>query len=242
METKKIRLGNDIRLKIQLALTKSTDYVNIQSLRAIFVNRTLKDKLKAEYKNKNRFIGRFPIEPFVDEYEPTKHDINCSGLPRYRAFVVNQYNGFGLHPDWKKCCPVREMPITEYQSEVTHTADRRVVSLLFPAEAQLYTGVYDLIVIARIIDPRFKNNVRTVTADYKGIFELVKDSEAGIDSPIQIEIDNNNDPDDPNGEYPSEDVYVISGSYSDDNIQLKRTDKGVVDIDISPITSWYEGE
>lgn len=233
---KKIRLGNDVRLKIQLALTESTDHANIQHLRAIFVNSTLKEKLRKEYKKKNRFFSRFPHEPFMDEYCPSEYNINCSGYPRYKAIVANQYNGFGVYPDWKKCSPVKEMPITEYQSEVTSTVDRRVVSLLFPAEAQMYEGVYDLIVTARINAPGFKGNTRTVTADYKNLFELVRDSETGIDSPVQIEINNNAD------ENPLEDVYVVAGSYTDDNIKLKRNDRGVVNIDVSPITSWYEGE
>ena len=34
-----------------------------------------------DWKNKSRFIGRFPIEPFTDEYLPTAYDINSSGYP-----------------------------------------------------------------------------------------------------------------------------------------------------------------
>ena len=67
----KIRIGNDVKLQVNLSLGEGVDYTNIQSMRAIFVNATLKEKLEKEYIKKNRFIGRFPIEPFVDESTPT---------------------------------------------------------------------------------------------------------------------------------------------------------------------------
>ena len=107
----KIRLGNDIRLKVQLTYGEE-DYANIQSAQAFFINTTLKNKLKEEYKKKNRFIGRFPIEPFVNEFEPSAYNINSAGYPRYRAFVSNRYNGFGVKPCWKEDAPVKDSDIT----------------------------------------------------------------------------------------------------------------------------------
>ena len=85
----KIRIGNDVKLQVSLSLGEGVDYTNIQSMRAVFVNTTLKEKLEKEYIKKNRFIGRFPIEPFVDEYTPNAYCINSNGNPRYHVRVYN---------------------------------------------------------------------------------------------------------------------------------------------------------
>jgi len=78
---------------------------------------------------KNRFIGRFPIEPFVDEFEPTSFNINCSGVPHTRIFAVNEYSGFGWKPDWKRSMPIRQLPEVEYQSKVVRTVDPSIISV-----------------------------------------------------------------------------------------------------------------
>jgi hypothetical protein len=83
----KIRIGNDISLKIQLTFGDSSS-ANVLSAEAFFVNTTLKNKLEREYKKKNRFIGRFPIEPFTNEFEPSEYCINSTGFPKYKAFVI----------------------------------------------------------------------------------------------------------------------------------------------------------
>lgn len=232
----KIRIGNDVKLQVSLSLGDEIDYTNIQSMRAIFVNTTLKEKLEKEYIKKNRFIGRFPIEPFVDEYTPNAYCINSNGNPRYHVRVYNQYNGFGVKPNWDKCLPIGEMPVLEYQAEVMHTQDPQIVKVLFPAEVQKYLGVYDLVIVANVYEPGFKGNIRTITVDLKNAFELVSSSsEADINDPVQIEINNTSDTE------PQQDIYIVSGSYSNNNIQLRRNDNGVVSFDIQPV-NWYEGD
>jgi hypothetical protein len=64
----KVRIGNDIRLQVQLTCGELRDTVNILSVKAVFVNKTLKEALRKEYKKKNRFMHRFPIEPFTNEF------------------------------------------------------------------------------------------------------------------------------------------------------------------------------
>lgn len=84
----KIRIGNDIRLKLHLSFSGDEDKtVNIKSLKVFFINTTLKEKFEKEYIKKNRFVGRFPIEPFLDEFEPTAFAINSGGFPNYYAIV-----------------------------------------------------------------------------------------------------------------------------------------------------------
>lgn len=236
METTKIRKGNDIRLKIQLRFANEEEYANIQSLRAIFINTTLKEKFEKEYIKKNRFIGRFPIEPFVKEFEPCEYNIHSTGHGIYRAFVHNPYCGFGLKPNWKKCLPIGDVNMTTYYAEITNTKDPYTKIVEFPAEAQLYDGVYQLVLVAKIADAGYKNNLRTVTINNNNVFELVSDSEeSGVENPVQIEIINQSSVE------PLQDVYVVAGSYSDDTVHLHRNDNSVVDVDVSPITSWYEG-
>lgn len=95
--------------------------------------------------------------------------------------------------------------------------------------------MYDLVIVANVYEPGFKGNIRTITVDLKNAFELVSSSsEADINDPVQIEINNTSDTE------PQQDIYIVSGSYSDNNIQLKRNDNGVVSFDIQPV-NWYEG-
>ena len=231
----KVRKGNDIRLKVQL--TYENGEANVHFAKAIFVNRTLKDNLVNEYQKKTRFIGRFPTEPFVNEFEPSEYNINsCGQYPKYKAFVVNQYNGFGVRPNWKKCAPIKDVNITEYCGKVYHTTAFDTIEALFPGEAQLYSGVYDLIVIADVFDNGYDGNKRTVTTRLNNVFELVDDSmdqEDITDNPVKIEIVNTEDTEN------VPDTYIIGGQYDNNSIRLTRNDSGVIDINVAPISGWY---
>lgn len=232
----KIRIGNDIRLKIQLTFGDSSS-ANVLSAEAFFVNTTLKNKLEQEYKKKNRFIGRFPIEPFTNEFEPSEYCINSTGFPKYKAFVMNSYNGIGLRPNWKNVAPIKEMEYTVYRTGISRTVDPSIVVVTLPASAQLYEGEYELVVTAKVFDQGYANNERTVTANYKNVFELVSDSQAeSVDNPVQIDIINTSD------EGNTNDIYVIAGRYDNNSIHLSRNDNTAVNIDISPITEWYDGD
>lgn len=241
----KIRIGNDIRLNVRYNLGKPSDYANVQSVQAILVNTDMKDKYKSEYKKKNRFIGRFPIEPFVDEFTPSPYNINCSGYYRNKMFVYNEYRGFGTRPNWNKCFPTRQLPNFEYQCEVMRTTDPTTVSIIFPASVQEFLGKYEIILSIKIYTPGFKNNVRTIAANIKDVFELVDDSTIAIDNPVQIEVNGDSDvdllPDDMDV---PKDVYIVTGSYNDDNnkIELNRNDGRVVTVDVGSIGGWYEGD
>jgi len=41
---------------------------------------------------------------------------------------------------------------------------------------------------------------------------------------------------------PKEDIYVMGGVYNDKTVHLKRNDSTIINVDISPITDWYEGQ
>lgn len=239
----KVRIGNDIKLKVQLTFGEDTDMLNINSAKAILVNTTLKEKLEREFKKMHRFFGRFPIEPFVDEFEPSAYNIHSTGYPKYRAIIPNPYKGFGVYPDWKNVFPIKDINVTVYHAEVKRISPDTIV-VMFPAEAQLYPGEYSLIVKAKIQDPGYKHGERTVCANYNNMFEIVSDTEDADETGIHIidqpaVIDVVEDPDQ------QEDVYVAGGTYNNGVIRLQRNDNGVVDIDVtelSDIASWYEND
>lgn len=93
-----------------------------------------------------------------------------------------------------------------------------------------------MVIIAQVLDPGYKNNLRTITINYNNVFEIVKDSKDATDSPVQIEINSDSNLNQ------LQDVYVVSGQYSDNDVRLRRNDNSVINVDVSPITSWYEGD
>jgi hypothetical protein len=95
--------------------------------------------------------------------------------------------------------------------------------------------VYDIVVVANIADSGYDNGSRTITADYKNAFELVDNSQQeGVISPIGIEV---NDV----FTHFNDDLYVVSGEYSDDSIILTRNDSETIGINV-PKTGWIEDE
>lgn len=238
-ESKSINNFEETSYNFEVTYERIKSLQHIINARAFFVNNTLKEKIEKEYIKKNRFIGRFPIEPFVDEFQPTAHNINNIGFPKYRAFVHNEYKGFGVHPDWKRCFPFGDVNITIYESKIEYKGNNSEdIIVTFPAYAQKYPGEYSLIVIGEVYDEGYSCNKRTITVNRNNIFELVKDTdEQDLDKPVMIEINN------VENQTEQKDIYVVAGKYDNDAIHLNRTDPGVVDIDISPISGWYvEGE
>lgn len=190
----KIRIGNDIRLDVTLINSKVDDNVNIKSIKAYIINTTLENKRVEEAKNKTRFISRFPVEPYVDAYNSTAYDIKSAGYPTWHAFpqnyVYGSYAGFGLHPDWRdKYKPMPKHNLSEFCAPVKATEQSNVVQVYFPAECQLYTGDYKIVIVAKIYEPGYSpNNLKTVTMDYENVFTLVNTSEEGIDSEVTLNV------------------------------------------------------
>lgn len=190
---KKIRIGNDIRLRINLLNMKGIDTINIKSIKVYIIN-TSREKEKADkIANCTKFVSRFPCEPHHPAFEPSAYDLNLAGLPRYYAYPEHHchyfYHGFGLHPDWSHIYPVKNcINDTEFIAPVQATEYKDQVYAYFPANNQLYCGVYKIVVVARIYQPGYGlDNLRTITMDYNNIFRLVDDS-TGINSDVTIEI------------------------------------------------------
>ena len=190
---KRIRIGNDIRLRINLLNMKGIDTINIKSIKVYIIN-TSREKEKADkIANCTKFISRFPCEPHHPAFEPSAYDLNLAGLPRYYAYPEHHchyfYHGFGLHPDWSHIYSVENCTNdTEFIAPVQATEYKDQVDAYFPANNQLYCGVYKIVVVARIYQPGYGlDNLRTITMDYNNIFRLVDDS-TGTNSDVTIEI------------------------------------------------------
>lgn len=301
METKKIRIGNDIRLAVDLRQyvgggnylrerevynpedtgyenidnnpfvnkqyevyypdqygsqsgngASTTTYaaasteVSIRSVKAILVNTTMWEKILKDLRNKTRFIDRFPIEPRLRAFHSTPYDICNSGYPIWRAMPV--YPGFGInHPIGEMYKKRPWFNDAEYRARVTATDQQHVVEVHFPAEHQRYTGTYKLIIVAKLYAPGFNDqNLKTVTVDVPGVFELVGTSAEGYDTGIEINVNTIIDKlpsgsgsnDDPVVGF--DDIYVNDGSVYDNTLLLNRSDDSDVDIDLSSITGWYD--
>jgi hypothetical protein len=165
-----------------------------------------------------RYISRFPAEPHHHAYHGTPYDLCHCGHPTFHVHpvaVVAPYIGFGVHPHtfdpfhnhlwgyddmmdlhgrmfhneelyrqhYKEC---------EFLAPVSATESPNKVDVYFPAENQLYTGVYKLIIVAKVYEAGYgKTNLRTVTMDYNEIFTLVGSSdEEGLSGNIKIEVGN----------------------------------------------------
>lgn len=250
----KIRIGNDILLKVSLLGTKKNafgdipvDAVRINSVKAYLINTTAEQQLLEQTKNKTKFISRFPIEPVVPIYTSTAYNINSSGYPSYHAFpqnyIAGSYAGFGPNPCWKDIYKTPEFNPIEYIAEVKHTKYRNVVQVLFPADAQLLTGIYKLVIVAKIYEPGYSsNNLRTVTMDYDKIFKLVDNSEEGVDSAVTLDVGIiKNVPENP--EEDAFDTYVNAVTYDNETNKLVlgyNVGKEAIETEIPQGFEWEE--
>lgn len=194
---KKIRIGNDIRLKVNLISKKFVETVQIQSIKAYIINTTAEAEAIRDMKNKTKFMSRFPIEPKIDAYTASAYDTNACGFPTYHAFpqnhVIGSYAGFGVEPNWFGIYrPIPQHNLTEFLAPVKYTSKNNRIEVFYPAEAQRYCGDHKLILVAKIYEPGYSpNNLRTITMDYENIFTLVDKSSEGTDSDVVISVGDN---------------------------------------------------
>lgn len=227
--------------------------IGIRSVKAFLINVSKQKEYDEFMRKKTRFIARYPIEPCFECFHATPYNICNSGYPTWRAYphryCVHPYHGYGVRPEWGGIYhkfPPR--PSFEYKAPVMATEDQNVVEVAFPAEDQFYTGVYKLILVAKVYAPGFNyQNLKTITVDASNVFELVKTTEEGVDTGIDINVSRIEDVLTNIGtrqlsEDMYDDIYVQSGEYNDDNIVLNRTDGTPVNVDTSEFTAWYEGD
>ena len=202
----------------------------------------MQEKIIKDLSNKTRFISRYPIEPKLDEFTATVANLNHSGFPTYHVMpnshMIRAYAGYGVKPEFDKIYrPYKKYDLTEYRTPVERTQTPGQVYVYFPAEAQLFTGKYKLVVIAQIyVEGYGKKNLRTVTADYNDIFELVSNSEdADAEGTIELTIDE--------GSSDRYEDFVEYGTYSGDGyVDLHMRSGNSVNVDLTDEFNWGEFE
>ena len=252
---KKIRIGNDIRLAVDLRKQVLDGYetLAIRKVSAYLVNTTKVAEYEAMVNERPRFSGRFPREPFSHEYDTTPWCLCGCGTPTYNAYPVNAcnvYSGFGTCPydkRNKKLAKIAEC--IQYKAACAATEQQNVINVYFPAKHQVAAGVYKLVIVADVYEPGYNvENIRTVQADFPNVFQLVETSAEGIDTGIIILVDGQfptTDEDIPSGDQGDNvdgDIYVNGGELSGNTLVLNRTNNIPVSIDIGDIAGWYEGD
>lgn len=262
---KKIRIGNDIRLAVDLRkqVLEGDDTLAVRKVTAYLVNTTKVAEYEAKLNERPKFIGRFPIEPFSHCYNTTPWCLCGCGMPTYNAFPINAghvYSGFGVEPYTKRNKELAAIARRiQYKAACKATQQQNVIYVYFPANHQLATGVYKLVIVAEIYYPGYNvENIKTIQADVPDVFELVSTSEEGIDtgvilsvnveSPVGDDINQGTDPGSeieptPEPSYPDiifDDIYVTEGATSGTNIILNRTDNTPVSINLNDIAGWYD--
>ena len=104
---KKIRIGNDIRLAVDLrkhVADEGNDTLAVRYVSAYLVNTTKVAEYEAKLKERPIFSGRFPREPFSHDYSTTPWCLCGCGMPTYNVYPVNcrAYSGFGTEPYAKR--------------------------------------------------------------------------------------------------------------------------------------------
>ena len=255
---KKIRIGNDIRLAVDLRkqVLEGDDTLAIRQVTAYLVNTTKVAEYEEKLKKHPKFSGRFPREPFSHEYNTTPWCLCGCGLPTYNSFPVNMcnvYSGFGVQPYAKYNKELQAIArCIQYKAACRATAQQNVIHVYFPAKHQIAAGVYKLVVVANVYYPGYNiENIKTIQVDLPDVFELVETSEDGIDTGITMTVDVENTsestnqqdtPDTPQEDVVYDDVQVNGGILAGSNIILSRTDNIPVSINIDDIAGWYEGD
>ena len=258
---KKIRIGNDIRLAVDLntQLDLPAGSNNVRQVSAYFINTTKLAEYKKKAKRRSRFIGRFPKEPFSNDYDSTPWCLFGCGKPTWNAYPTNAgciYSGFGTEP-YKGLKELKQLANSiQYKAACYNTQYANTVLVDFPADQQLHAGVYTLILVVKLYNSGYTNNLKTVSKDIPSIFEIVKSTndttsdDDTIETGITIVVGSDN-PEDPNPTNPDtpeipdviyNDIYVNEGSISDGILSLGRTDDSTVSIDLGGFVGWYEAD
>lgn len=86
----------------------------------------------------------------------------------------------------------RQYDRCRFLAPVEATNSKNKVKVYFPAQAQLYTGTYKLVMVAKVYEPGYnKNNLRTITVDYENVFTLVNSTDQGCDGNVTIRVGTN---------------------------------------------------
>ena len=188
---KKIKIGNDIRVRASLNQLGVFDMNNIKQLRCYFVRQDDEDDAEKWSKRERMY------------YDPTEYTIGMCGLPGYNALPYNQYcytcgmfgsftdphwfptyNGFGVNS-----LPFVHIP-HEFLAPSKVLSEKNRIEAYFPADCQRMLGEYKFIAVVQLYQVGWgTNNIRTYTIDYGTVFALVAGSDGSTgDTVIDLDV------------------------------------------------------
>lgn len=222
----------------------------IRSVKAKFINTTRREEEATAYKQRSRFISRFPMEPGIEAFHTTPYDVCNSGWYSWAAHPRTHspyyYAGYGMNPNFDGLYnPLPMTNDTEYIADVAATTKQHIVEVIFPAEHQYHVGKYTLVLVVKVFAPGYNNqNLKTFTVDIPDVIELVKTTEEGSDTGVIVNVSAIQEHL-PEGDIYTpylSDIFVNGISTEGDTITIHRTDSQDLSIDMSDKTGWYEGD
>lgn len=169
---KKIRIGNDVRLKLNIDSVKDINESNIKQVRCYLINTSLgKDESEALKKHARRFTR----EVFPDFCTPSAYNMHGCCRPTYHVHPANicNYNkflpdfhdyhwwpgfrGFGVHPDHFDCCHEHccHFPHIEHYEHPFVTGPDRFPQPWYLAEAEVIKGSSAVTCMFPAVDQHF---------------------------------------------------------------------------------------
>ena len=215
----KIRIGNDVRLNLTLRGPRTYDQANIKQLKCYLINTSMLDYFPVDCFCSKHVHGcgcvndrcghsKYHALPHCryydcchnDFYHPNccrdcfhhcSHDFHCMLDPH----CCNPAAGQGVFPqkynkpyDAVNCCACEDFTYLAY-SRVLPKANS--IQCYFPANDQMFCGVYKLIIQAIVYEPGWgRTDLRTYTIDYGEVIELVDDN-TGVSGDITVDVNTN---------------------------------------------------
>lgn len=215
----KIRIGNDVRLNLTLRGPRTYDQANIKQLKCYLINTSMLEYFPVDCLCSNHVHGcgcvndrcghpKYHALPHCGYYNCCHNDFyhhnccrNCFHHCSHDFHCMldthdcNPAAGPGILPkkynkpyDAVNCCACEDFTYLAY-SRVLPKANS--IQCYFPANNQMFCGVYKLVVQAMIYEPGWgRTDLRTYTIDYGEVIELVDDN-TGVSGDITVDVDTN---------------------------------------------------
>ena len=196
----RIRIGNDIRLNLTLRGPRTYDQASIKQLRCYLINTSMVDF----FPNRCFMPGHvFGNHCMMDRCgHPCYHVNPCDHFHDCRACHHHCMLSHGpeLAPQYKsrpdlECHNEFDRVAGTTDDRFCYTAYSRVlpkansIQCYFPAQDQMFCGIYKLVVEAVIYEPGWgRTDLHTYTMDYGDVLNLVDDS-TGASGDITLDVD-----------------------------------------------------
>ena len=196
----RIRIGNDIRLNLTLRGPRTYDQASIKQLRCYLINTSMVDFFPNRCFMPDHVFGNhcmmgrcghpcYHVNPHDCFHDCRSHCQHHCMLSHYNELPPRYHERPDLH-----CCKECPVPGTT-DDRFCYTAYSRVlpkansIQCYFPAQDQMFCGIYKLVVEAVIYEPGWgRTDLHTYTMDYGDVINLVDDN-TGASGDITLDVD-----------------------------------------------------